>query len=145
VYEPQEVENLAACKFELAFQFPYNVLDRRFEQISMQKGKRYARSVFLQGLLASPNCLRPDAPEDLLKFQKEYHDIMAYHHLHPVNFAISFEALNDVVDYFLIGVDSAKQLKDILVLKPYEQKDMAILEKLQLKTDGKWLDPREWN
>ena len=48
VYEAQEVESLIGCFFELAFQFPFNVLDKRFEKVSMPKNKRYARSIFLQ-------------------------------------------------------------------------------------------------
>ena len=62
IYDLDEVEKLSECQFELAFQFPFNVLDRRFESINMPKGKRYARSIFLQGLLATAASLRPDAP-----------------------------------------------------------------------------------
>ena len=145
VYELQEIEQLLGCQFELAFQFPFNVLDRRFEQVSMPQRKRFARSVFLQGLLASTNDLRLDAPVELLNLQKEYHDRLAKHHVKAVGFAVSFVANNDAVDYFLFGVDTEKQLQDILDLEPYEQKDMAILVTLQVKTAEKWLDTREWD
>jgi aryl-alcohol dehydrogenase-like predicted oxidoreductase len=143
VYEPEEIEKLSGCEFELAFQFPFNVLDRRFEQISIPKGKRYARSVFLQGLLATPKGLRLDAPVELLNLQKEYHDRLANHGLEPAD--VSFVAQNDFMDYFLFGVDSEKHLQDILELEPYEQKDMAILDTLQVNTAEKWLDPRNWS
>jgi aryl-alcohol dehydrogenase-like predicted oxidoreductase len=145
VYEPQEIEQLLEGLFELAFQFPFNVLDRRFEQVNIPKGKRYARSLFLQGLLASPNDLRSDVPIELLCLQKEYHDKLADHFIDPVSFAISFVAHNSTVDYFLVGVDSAKQLQKILDLELYEQRDMDLLNKLQIKTDKKWFDPRIWN
>ena len=145
VYETKEVESLSGCQFELAFQFPFNVLDRRFEQVSMPQRKRFARSVFLQGLLASTNDLRLDAPVKLLNLQKEYHDRLAKHHLKAVGFAVSFVANNDAVDYFLIGVDSKKQLQDILDLEPYEQKDMDILDKLTMNVNEQWYDPRTWN
>ena len=110
VYEPREVKYLKHCELELAFQFPLNVLDRRFEQVSMPKSKRYARSIFLQGLLAKQNGLRPDAPEELFNLQKEYHNSLTDQHLYPIDFAVSFVANNDAVDYLLIGVDTAKQL-----------------------------------
>ncbi len=145
VYETKEVESLSGCQFELAFQFPFNVLDRRFEQVSMPQRKRFARSVFLQGLLASTNDLRLDAPVKLLNLQKEYHDRLAKHNLESVAFAVSFVANNDAVDYFLIGVDSKKQLQDILDLEPYEQKDMDILDKLTMNVNEQWCDPRTWN
>ena len=145
VYEPGEVEKLSGCKLKLAFQFPFNVLDRRFEKVSMLKSKRYARSVFLQGLLVSKNGLRVHAPEELLNLQKKYYSQLINHKVNPVNFAVSFVANNNSVDYFLIGVDSEKQLRDILDLEPYELKDMAILDIVQVNIDEKWLDPRLWN
>jgi aryl-alcohol dehydrogenase-like predicted oxidoreductase len=145
VYDPQEVEQLFGCHFELAFQFPFNVLDRRFEHVNVPKGNRYARSVFLQGVLASPNGLRIDAPLELFNLQKKYHDKLADNHLDPVSFAISFALRSDVVDYLLIGVDSKKQLQNILDLEPYDQNDIAFLDTIQLGVDEKWLDPREWN
>ena len=145
VYETNEINELSGCQFDLAFQFPFNVLDLRFEQVRMPQGKRYARSVFLQGLLVSPNGLRPDAPTDLLNLQKEYHDRLAKHNLEPVGFAVSFVASNDAVDYFLIGVDTEKQLQEILNLDSYNQKDIAIVDALPVNTEEHWLDPRNWS
>ena len=145
VYEQQEVRQLSGCQFELAFQFPFNVLDRRFEQVSMPQGKRYARSVFLQGLLVSQNSLRLDTPKELLNLQKEYHDRLAKYHLDPVVNAISFVANNDIVDYFLIGVDTTDQLRVILSLQLNYQQSIKILDSLKLNIDKKWLDPRFWS
>ena len=62
-----------------------------------------------------------------------------------VGFAVSFVAISDSVDYFLIGVDSTEQLQNILELELYGQKDMAILDELLLESDKKWFDPRKWN
>ena len=143
VYETKEVESLSGCQFELAFQFPFNVLDRRFEQVSMPQRKRFARSVFLQGLLASTNDLRLDAPVELLNLQKEYHDRLAKHHLKAVGFAVSFVANNDAVDFFLFGVDTEEQLQNILNLELYDQPELAFLDTI-LSENKKWLDPRNW-
>ena len=145
VYETKEVESLSGCQFELAFQFPFNVLDRRFEQVSMPKSKRYARSIFLQGLLATQNGLRPDAPEELFNLQKEYHNRLTDHHLDPIGYAVSFVTRNNFVDYFLFGVDTVSQLQDILDSEQYEQKDMDILDNLAMNVNEQWCDPRTWN
>ena len=145
VYKTKEVESLAGCLFELAFQFPFNVLDRRFEQVSMPKSKRYARSIFLQGLLSTQNGLRPDAPEELFNLQKGYHNRLTDHHLDPIGYAVSFVTRNNFVDYFLFGVDTEKQLQDILDLEPYDQNDIAFLDTIRLSVDEKWLDPRNWS
>lgn len=146
VYETKEVESLAGCLFELAFQFPLNVLDRRFEQVSMPKSKRYARSIFLQGLLSTNNGLRPDAPKELFNLQQGYHNRLADHHLDPISYAFSFVTRNNFVDYFLVGVDTEKQLQDLLDLEPYDQNDIAFLDTIRLRNvDEKWLDPRNWS
>ena len=145
VYEAQEVERMSGCLFNLSFQFPFNVLDRRFEQVSMPKGKRYARSIFMQGLLVSQNGLRPNAPKELTELQREYHGKLTDHHLSPIGFAISFATRSDAVDYFLIGLDSVEQLEDILNLDSYNQKDIAMFDALQIKTDKHWFDPRNWS
>ena len=132
--------------FILAFQFPFNVLDRRFERVSMPKSsKRYARSIFLQGLLSTQNGLRSDAPEELFNLQKGYHNRLADHHLDPISYAVSFVTRNNFVDYFLVGVDTEKQLQDILDLEPYDQNNIAFLDTIRLSVDEKWLDPRNWS
>ena len=145
VYEAQEVESLIDCFFELAFQFPFNVLDKRFEKVSMPKSKRYARSIFLQGLLSTQNGLRSDAPEELFNLQKGYHNRLADHHLDSISYAVSFVTRNNFVDYFLVGVDTEKQLQDILDLEPYDQNDIAFLDTIRFGVDEKWLDPRNWS
>tara|TARA_B100000519_G_C14187022_1_gene411244 strand:- start:275 stop:1117 length:843 start_codon:yes stop_codon:yes gene_type:complete len=145
VYEPNDVEKLVGCPLELAFQFPCNVLDRRFENIRMPKGKRYARSIFLQGLLASADGLRSDSPKELQYLQKNYHERLAKKNLNPISIAISFIVQNDVVDHFLFGVDSEKQIKELLDLELFGLNDIAFLEILIEKKDKRWLDPRKWN
>ena len=145
VYEPKEVETLTECLFELAFQFPLNVLDRRFKKVSMPKGMRYGRSIFLQGLLATGSSLRLNAPLELFNLQQKYHDKLAKYNLDPVHFAVSFVVQNDYMDFILIGVDSVLQLLHILNLDLNNQKDKTIFfDTLVLKSDERWLDPRNW-
>ena len=144
IYETNDVEKLLSCPLELAFQFPFNVLDRRFEKVEMRVGKRYARSIFLQGLLASKNQLRADVPEELSVLQNEYHSKLTQYNLNPLQFALNFVNHNDLVDYFLIGVDREKQLNDILYLASYNKKDLAMFDVLSVDIDKYWFDPRNW-
>ena len=76
VYEPAEVKLLKDCELEIAFQFPFNVLDRRFENLNMIKGRRYARSIFLQGLLAPSKNLRSSSLKKLLEIKRYYLKIL---------------------------------------------------------------------
>jgi aryl-alcohol dehydrogenase-like predicted oxidoreductase len=145
VYEPQEVDDLLDSPFELAFQFPFNVLDRRFEKVNMPQGKRYSRSIFLQGLLASPNGLRMDAPEELLILQKEFHKKLASLDVRPVDFAIYSVVNNKIIDYFLVGVDSVNQIKHILNTENIKQQVTKLLDEYTFNIDKNLLDPRKWN
>lgn len=145
VYDTEEVQILNACLIELAFQFPFNVLDKRFETVNMPKGKRYARSIFLQGLLASKNGLKKDAPKDLLTFQKDYHTTLAEKNIDPVRLALSFVYNARNIDYFLIGVDTVEQLNDIFNVELYEKNKMKAVDSFQFNLATKWQDPRKWN
>ncbi len=145
VYDQRDVNRLKECDLDLAFQFPYNVLDRRFERVDMFVGKRYARSVLLQGILASDNRLRSNAPEGLLNLQEEYHSHLNDQNLDPVNFAVSFVINSDCADYYLLGVETKKQLNDILRQEPYINLNTAILDMSLSKMAEKWIDPRTWS
>jgi len=145
VYEPEEVEKLSEYQVKLAFQFPYNVLDRRFENISMRPGKRYARSIFLQGLLASRNRLRHNTSQKLQIIHHEFHSILGKKNINPVKFALSFVANSKNIDYFLFGVEKESQLHDLLNLKLYDQQQISVINNFRLNIDKKWLDPRTWN
>ena len=145
VYEPHEIKKHVVQGLELAFQFPFNVLDRRFEQIAMPLGKRYARSIFLQGLLASINSLKLNSIKELVKIHVNYHNALDKYDFEPIGFAISYVVQSEVVDYFLVGVDSKEQLQNILELELYMQDDISMLDALSVNTDEHWLDPRNWS
>tara|TARA_Y100000768_G_C23911735_1_gene650324 strand:+ start:114 stop:989 length:876 start_codon:yes stop_codon:yes gene_type:complete len=145
VYEPDDIKKLEFDGLELAFQFPFNVLDRRFEKVDMPTGKRYARSIFLQGLLASTNNLRLISIKELVELHNNYHNTIDKHNLEPIGFAISFAVLSEVVDYFLIGVDSVDQLQKILESEPHMQDDISMFDALSMDIDKHFLDPRNWS
>lgn len=144
VYEPEEIKKLSGCEFELAFQFPFNVLDQRFEQVSMPQGNRYARSVFLQGVLASENGMNENAPEPLLILHGNYHSLLDERKIDPINLAISFvfNAMN--IDYFLIGVDTVNQLNEILNVEIDEFNELTDLSFPHFEFESKCIDPRKW-
>jgi len=145
VYEPEILMETMTASNGLAFQFPYNILDRRFESVSIPKGKRYARSVFLQGLLAG-RLLREDAPVPLKKLHSAISSDCGIHGISARQLSLAYAANSDAIDFFLVGVDSVWQLDDLLNL------DLAMPEAIEQWTsrwrtlvDDKWLDPRKWN
>jgi len=144
VYDEDEVNALDPLGLDLAFQFPYNILDQRFDKVDMPKGLRYARSVLLQGVLASKSSLRTGAPAELIDLQQYYHAKVSEEHLDPVSVALSAVNQAEVVDRFLVGVDSVKQLQSLLGKTQYEQDHRELFVKL-VEQYKAWLDPREWS
>jgi len=144
VYAPDAVVQTMAAFSGLAYQFPLNLLDRRFENIAIPKGKRYARSIFLQGLLASDH-INPDAPDPIKRLHGTIRTDCTSLGLSVKTMAWSFVAASNCLDYFLVGVDTLSQLKDVLQM---ETADLESVETLWIKwgelisTD--WLDPRKW-
>jgi hypothetical protein len=97
-------------------QFPLNLADRRYATLAAAKQyTRFARSVFLQGKLLQ----------------------MGY----TVSQCLGF-ALRQPVDYVVIGVNSVKELEDILAAA--EALPEKVPEIAQPKLTDKELDPRTW-
>jgi len=144
VYDPTTIKLLNSSGLSLAFQFPFNLLDRRFENIKMNNGKRYARSIFLQGILSSDSLELEEKPIQLRKLHQKFHDLMEKEGLDPFSSALNYVACHQNVDYFLIGVDNENQLKqtfqiDILNSNKYENLEIRLNVEEQ-----KMLDPRNW-
>jgi aryl-alcohol dehydrogenase-like predicted oxidoreductase len=144
IYDPPEINHLMDSPFQLAFQFPFNVLDRRFEKVNMLPGKRYARSIFLQGVLTSSRGLIENAPEPLVNIQMNYHSLLNKWEIDPIDFAISFVFCSKNVDYFLIGVDTRDQLNEILNIKVEKFDKWKDVDLSSLDYNIEWLNPRKW-
>jgi aryl-alcohol dehydrogenase-like predicted oxidoreductase len=144
VYDTCEIQRLLDVKLDFAFQFPYNVLDIRFKNLNYRGSKNFIRSVFLQGLLASKNSLRTNAPKFLTKLQKEYHDTLEKFELDPIEYALSFAVNFKLSDYILVGIDTLSQLKHLLNCNIYPNKNLIHFDNYIKDKDQKWVDPRNW-
>lgn len=145
VYEPDEIEAVKDCGFDLAFQFPFNLLDRRFENNSVSLGKRYARSIFLQGLLSSQS-LGDKAPVELKRFHTLIKNDCSRKNISLLQLAFAFIINSVCFDFFLVGVDSIQQLKELLTLDLTLNINFnAFTDKWRTLINDRWLDPRKWN
>jgi aryl-alcohol dehydrogenase-like predicted oxidoreductase len=144
VYEPSEVFLLQQSQFDLAVQFPLNILDQRFEQLELTPGKLYARSIFLQGLLASKNYLKPWAPKSLVKFHSIYHRLLLEQGLDPISCALSFVFSSDATDFILLGVETSEQLKNIVEAEILERSCLDTVFSALPIIKPELLDPRKW-
>tara|TARA_Y100000996_G_scaffold393548_1_gene357173 strand:+ start:821 stop:1690 length:870 start_codon:yes stop_codon:yes gene_type:complete len=146
VYDPNDVEPTLICELNLACQFPANILDRRFEKNIYPLGKRYSRSIFLQGLLANPKNINHKAPQKLIDFHKKYHKIINNEGLNPLNLALSYINNCNYMDYFLIGAELESQLVEVLETKSFNLiNDLTLFDSLISEISSKSLDPRQWN
>ena len=145
VYEPSELNHDEHPLGKLAVQFPFNLLDRRFEENTVPHGMRYARSVFLQGLLASRQLVH-NAPNELREFHATAHAACLERRVSLMHVALAFVKQVKCFDFYLVGVESTDQLREIL------QHSLVFDDELRQLTNGwrdlisqQWLDPRQWN
>ena len=143
-YEPGDVAGFDELGHALAIQFPYNAVNRHFENTRWGSGPRFARSVFLQGLLASPGELRTSASEALSDFHARYHGILRRFEIEPKAFAFSVALKAPCVDQLLFGVDSKAQLEELMNCSVISSERIASVPIHEAVTDRAILDPRSW-
>jgi aryl-alcohol dehydrogenase-like predicted oxidoreductase len=156
VYTPQEFLDITRRYETEIIQVPCNLLDQRFLNEDIEKVKKnrnieiHARSLFLQGLLLQATQNLPsifkenkNAFKKIEAFNKEYK-------LTPLETCLlyaNFVQKRNMVDFWVIGADNEKQLKDIIdTHKIIEQKQPLMdIDFAQFKTnDESIIDPRDW-
>ena len=119
LYTPEELELFLNNNWiPDIVQLPYSLLDRKFEpyfeQLKSLGTEIHIRSVFLQGLyFKSMETLSPKF-NDLKNTLKEVAEIATEFGLTVVELALNFVLKNEYVDYAVIGVEQANQLKEII-------------------------------
>jgi aryl-alcohol dehydrogenase-like predicted oxidoreductase len=149
VYSLKEAKQISKRYKIDAIQIPINFLDRRFLKsnfLSYLKKKKIeiiGRSIFLKGILAKNlNKL----PKYFLKYRKEmkqYDDYCKKNKFDRVKLCLDFVQNLTLVDKFIVGVSSEKQLKTIL---SYLKQTKYSISNFKLnKPSLGLLDPRCWN
>ena len=145
IYTPNDLVFSNPRKFRLSVQFPHNVLDRRFEAVPMQAGSRYARSIFLQGLLVSDKELARSVPDYIRRFHKNYHNLLRKNSIPAIDFALAYANKRSIADYFILGFICANQFKEIVQFNDQSIFEESIMDPLRDTIDQNWLDPRTWS
>ena len=144
VYEQNEVEKLAEFTDRLACQFPFNVIDRQFNSARLMTGGRYARSLFLQGVLANKDYIQKSAPTKLKQFHKRFHLYLERQEVDPIELAVSFVTQTDCIDYAVIGVDSTTQIEKLLRIKTISSDRIRAILRGIPRLNKNLRDPRNW-
>lgn len=143
IYLPEEAERVRQAGLDVAYQFPANLVDRRFARLELPEGQRYARSILQQGLLAATT-ISPQAPAAVQTLFARLQERFTAQQLEPLAAALAYARTAAAFDYFLIGVETRPQLEEILQLleQPValELPDDAFDDLF----DWEVFDPRRW-
>ena len=150
---PSEFIKFKKIKMVKFYQIPFNILDRRWNNILSQKRpgeKIYARSIFLQGLLVSNNI--NSCPKNIRSEFKKVRTKLLYIVKKLDRFDIK-DLLIAYVNYFkkidkiVIGVDNMEQLRQLpfyFLRKQLTKKDMSFIEKKIPEIRSNLISPQNW-
>jgi len=102
-------------------QIPLNILDRRLmesgwaRRLKQQGTEVHVRSVFLQGLLLMPASCRPATFRRWWPIWSIWDKWLSNNGLTPLQACLRYVLMCDDIDRVVVGVDSADQLREILV------------------------------
>ena len=121
VYAPEDLESMSdVMQIELV-QIPLNILDRRLmesgwaRRLKQQGTEVHVRSVFLQGLLLMPASCRPTTFRRWRPIWSTWDKWLSDTGLTPLQACLRYVLMFDDIDRVVVGVDSADQLREILV------------------------------
>lgn len=147
IYSFNDFEKISNSLKPDIIQCPYNVFDRRLENkkilylIKSNKIKIHVRSVFLQGLLLlNVN----NIPKKLKVFRNKFqvwNNWLTLKNLDPITACLNFVLKNRNIDKIVIGVNSFRQLKQILETK--NQKKIFFPKTISVN-NLKLLNPSKW-
>ena len=147
VYDPEEISRYWERYRPDIIQAPYNVFDRRIKtsnwlsKLHNNNVEVHIRSIFLQGLLLVNKQDRP------IKFKKWGHIWSKWDHflegnqISAIDACLSFAMQEEMINYIVIGVDSEKQLRQILNCKKH---DLDFPEELD-SSDLDLISPQNWS
>lgn len=121
IYSPCELDNIEnICNIELV-QAPFNIIDQRLylsgwlDRLKASDIEVHVRSVFLQGLLLMDPSNRPSKFTRWAAFWSQWDAWIEESGITPLAACIRFTLSFSQIDRFIVGIDSIKQLQEILL------------------------------
>ena len=132
-----------------AVQVPVSILDQRLvgaraiEQLKGMGTEIQARSIFLQGLLASQSDSTLGKHPEI----ENFHDLCEELKISPIQVALSFVQGLEWVDQLVVGITSASELAEIVEASELNQSANRheITRSIEPSNDLSLIDPRNWN
>ena len=120
IYSPSELDSIFKLHDFDIVQCPFNIIDRRLEssgwleRLKIRGTEIHTRSSFLQGLLLMPIENLPLRFRNWDFLWTLWHDWLKDNSITPLQGAVSFALSNTAIDKVIIGVDSKKQLQQVV-------------------------------
>ena len=148
IYDPEELDALNGnFKFDLV-QAPFNIVDRRLAasgwlaRLHDTGTEIHVRSAFLQGMLLLGQAARPAAFDRWQPLWNRWHAWLAESALTPLQACLGFVLSKAEIDRVVVGVDSLKQLNEILACAGTVA---AVPPDDLMSEDPDLINPSRWN
>lgn len=133
------------------FQIPYNIFDRRFEDIQKQLDEHniglISRSTFLKGIIPCEIEDIPKGLEEIKPYKEELQKLSEECNVTVPELASVFVYYNNFINSTILGVDSPAELESNI--NSIDRFDKHLLENIELDSlrinDDYLIDPRKWN
>ncbi|WP_346661519.1 aldo/keto reductase [uncultured Methanobrevibacter sp.] len=133
------------------FQIPYNIFDRRFDDIQCDLEYNHigliSRSTFLKGIIPCSICNVPENLKDIKPFKLELSSLADELNVSVAELASAFVYYNNYINSTILGVDSPKELDDnIKIIEKFDKNEFESIDFDKFKINNDYLiDPRKWN
>lgn len=150
LYDPSELLDLLETGFVPdIIQFPYSILDRKFEpylELLKEKGVEiHIRSVFLQGLYFKPINELDSKYADLKQSLRAIQHIWKENNLSMLELALCYVIQNKSIDYAVLGAETSHQLTQIINASKQKLSQKTIDDIKSIKLENQtMLNPVNW-
>lgn len=153
VYELSETKNITENygNFVDFFQIPYNIFDRRFDDIQKELEENniglISRSTFLKGIIPCSIDEIPEGLEDIKPYKENLINLANNCELTVAELASIFVYYNDYINSTILGVNSPEELENnINSINKFDENLLANVDFDALRINEDYLiDPRKWD
>lgn len=149
IYNPKDLSKVADLSALDVVQSPLNLLDQRIISdewrldLAENQVELHARSIFLQGLLLLPlNKIQRLFPK-YEAFWTEFFRCASDNNINMLQACLEYALSFDCVSSLVIGVQSTKQLKELIELSSVKLKNYSALEKFSSNNEN-IINPSRW-